>query len=390
MKTRHLLGSLLVAGALVAVGLWLSSGTVKAPQPQVSEATSCAAPANDVHTLPGRSQVNEAPPKNAEPDIPPEPPPAPLDNDPAAGRVWLRVVDADTQQPLADTQVELFPAGRDNNGSTFGYLNDATRPAPRRTDAEGRLALTVSPLEGEPDEDADVAFDDFARQASRLYVPVPPGWYPLVGTFRLGLAIYELTAKPTDAPIDVPVRRFASLTVNVRDQSGVPVSDAQLRLNVLTDSYEDTDWHDVFSGLPRAESRLFSPPKEDAVERELLPRQIVCKWNGEEKTEAELQEEMEDGDVEDLGFRPVGSFGTTEFDALPRLTVVAFAWHRLYGVVSARMDLGADANTLEVVFPNTRTAELHVRVNWSPKPDNPEDEIEVMLTDSGPYGRTGP
>lgn len=405
MQTRFLVVALAICGLLVVAGVSLSLSPNPAPRPQLP-------------TRPGFDFANEvqstleAAPSLDAPDLEPlptrlsEPPPPPeLDNDPAKGRVWLRLIDADTNRPLPNKRIDFVPAGYPGAGTGYGYLKEEPRPEPRRTDEDGLISLSVTTQdeersrqaeeddeEGDEDDEervqqhgAEVVLNPDMSEATFLHVPVPQGWYPLVEPYVLGESICALLGASATKPIDLLVRELASVNVVVRDKWGVPISDARVAVDLFSTERVQQQWLEAFS-----EHYLHWwddwADETRRVRMDIGQALIQCRVNGKLMPNAGYDDEA----LESERFVPAGQFGNLFLKDLPCLRIAVVAAHPLYGTAVASMELQSGRNTLDAFFTEPPNCELRVRFHWQPPPDDPAQEFGLELIRSGAFGVTTP
>lgn len=381
MQTRFPVVALAVSGLLVVAGVWLALTPKESPRPKVPTATGAdlmgyefddpleleSLPVNDVET---------SEPVNAKLTTPPIAPP--IVNDPATGKVWLRIIDADTNRPLAKKSVSLLPVGYAATNE-WRYLTEEPRPAPRFTDADGLLALSVST---ETAEECDVLFDVPNNEISFLLLPVPRGWYPCEDVYELTQRLFDLSDEPTTEPLTLWVRRNASVTVVARDRWGVPIHDAKLKVDLLIDDSAPGMWIETFCTPDYAEWFEDWQTDTNELRAELQTAQMRCTVNG-----AFMPDDDYDAEYwQDNEFTTTSNSGVAEYLDVPCISVGAVAWHPLYGTATATLKLESGRNSLDVFFTEPPCAELRVRVNSLPASDDPEDEVGIGLKRSGPYG----
>lgn len=293
MSTRRVLPLLALVPllAFVAAWLWLQSDqrpVSPANGGPVASADNSPAPLE----LPQPGTAGPEPAANAAQPlvIAPPPPPPEVTNDPAKGEVWLRVLDASTNQPLARTTCNLWGllsrqadgyAKFDGQGE---YPDDSGRIVlPLRvadTDERGllKLSATVAALDMaellrlRPSYEGETrhlsGFDvDFPPEKVGLVYPVPEGFEPVTPPHELAAQVAELREKPLGHALDVRVRPAPSLCGTVTDVSGQPIAGARVAAFPVLPTESTFAWTILRSAPYRATLEVYwtdTPPMNEA------------------------------------------------------------------------------------------------------------------------------
>jgi hypothetical protein len=380
MQKRFLVVALAVLGLLVLVSFWQASEPPARAKPlKPSELPLDGEPVAGGQPLEARlpDKPLDSPTTEQPRELLP-PPPAPLvENDPAKGRIWLRLIDARSNRPVANKQVELLPAGYTGADTEYGYLMDSPRPASRATNSDGLIGLSVVSQDEISEEPADVILNTELEEAVLLHVPVPNGWYPLVDVYDLGREIHWLGTQPSAIPIDVFVMQLAStLRIVVRDEWGVPLPDARLDyLTLYTGSAAD-EWLSMAEDPPGCTEESEWTGWAEYRRRECTRESVT--------TSFKLLDE-EAGAVYYLpGEEP--AYGSVLLRNLPCVMVGAVGWHPVYGFGSASLQLVPGSNELNVYLHPEGGATLNVRVEWVGELPGGENGPQLELASSGPCG----
>lgn len=236
MRTKQIVIPLvlLVAAGLLAAWQLLAPAPAKAP-PSGNLPLGNAAAINHSEPLKPDSEPLD------EPKLP-APPSAPeVVNDPAKGTIWLRVIDASTNQPLANTECEMWRLRflPRHEGPAFEGMSagapDAGVSKPRRhppldrrsTQADGLLELSAA--EARATGDTELAKDVvFSGQQVDCLWPLPAGYEPAEDPAAAVARLSQLSHTPSTRPVDCFVRRAPGLTVTVKDAAGVPAPQTQV------------------------------------------------------------------------------------------------------------------------------------------------------------------
>lgn len=377
MQTRYFVFILLALVALSLVAFWQISTPAERPRVQIPGRPSM----DEVGAAPAAPLPDDTAPLVNEPEILDAPPPAPaVTNDPSQGRVWLRVIDAATNRPLANTACRLMPA-RWQEWGDFEF-DESPRPALERTDADGLLSLTVQVLadETEPDPAVQVVIETGAEETLRLHFPVPPGWYAVESSQELAEQLYALTQQPVTTPVDVRVQRLASVQITARDRYGMPIPDAWLRATLLLDDYEDREWLQLFCECDWELGEGWEAEAED-FRREVREDQVHCTLIGAPIEPPEVPWYAETAAA-------ANQFGGISLRDLPCHDIGVVAWHPRYGTGQTRVRLQGGRNHVDVFFREELTCELRIRVLWSADVDYDRD-LDIELRRTTPLGLAG-
>jgi hypothetical protein len=381
MNRRSLLFALIVCGGLVMVGIWQLNTPAprgKALKPsdieaRLDEDTEAARPPSG--ELPG-SPLNEPTPQPKKLAPPPAAPS--VENDPAKGRIWLRLLDAETNQPLRMTPCELLQLKRNE------ALFDIARTEERRvTDLDGLIALSVVIV-------ADSRFQEEAESAEVVWyysthevlrVPLPKSYMPATGATDVARAMKELLEVPSDVPIDLYYTREATLRIVARDEWGQPLPAALLEYywHPLNDSADE--WmclHD--------EVGSFSMPSE-------WPRWFESRRQEYRSQAASAVFEERDafgGRVDNAIRVEYGSSelakGSTVIRGLPCVRFAAIGSLSGIGIGDAIIDLQPGGNELNVYLRTQPTCTLNVRIEWYGEKLNENESATVWVRPAAPFG----
>ena len=384
MQTRFLIAALAGCALLVLGAFWQIAQPDERPRTRVPGSVS----------LDDLDDIDEAP-LPAEPELEPDepapleapPPPPLLANDPGKGTIWLRVIDAATNRPLANTNCRMIPSGV--FWGAYTYNSDLPPKGVRKTDHAGLLSFTsvIADADQTGREDEFDGYDVIIRsdpyETYRYLTPVPAGWYAEGEIDDVNYAIYELSEQPTQRPVDIYVRRMASVRISARDRYGVPIPDAQLRPNLIIGDSGAEDWLDAFGDQDIVYHQTESWREEaNELRREIRADQVSCTLLGArvEQDEPDVPWYVEEAAA-------ANQFGSVSYRNLPCVGVGVLAWHPRYGTATARMDLQSGSNELNVYFREDLACELRVKVDWMPIPDE-RPEIELQIQRTGPQGKS--
>jgi hypothetical protein len=371
MQTRLLIA--LSAGALVVLAaFWQLHATPESVRPRIPSRMDV-----DEQAAAGISPLeSDFAPLRDPAELPlSEPPPAPaVNNNPARGTLWLRVIDADTNRPLADTHCPLLRT----NG--YNFEPDERQALPARTDALGMIeldALVVESTDGDPWAEV-VVWSDY-HEVGVSHLPVPRGWYFPGSVYDFNQAILELLEKPSRLPLDVRVRRTASVRITLRDRYGLPVPHGMLAPTLLMQDDYAFEWLRSFG----PELELASPEgwASDArdLRQDIRVEFIKCELIGGGVAEEPRYPWMDEEGV------AANQFGSLDLTGLPCTSLGVLAWHPRYGLATASARLQSGHNNLDVYFRDDLAGELRVKVLWPDGPDGVDDlSFELMRT--GPEG----
>lgn len=173
-------------------------------------------------------------PTTSAPELPPlkEPPPKPATkNDPASNKVWFRLLDAETNRPIANRPYNFASFGIYEEGRQWWHAYNSF--GDDRTDAHGLLAGTFrdftreprkQPKPGEPptperESDLTVGHGGLERRAYPLAQNYEPGTPPA----ELEPLLLAFAQGKYAEVIDVRLRRMRKVTGTVVDSAGRPV-----------------------------------------------------------------------------------------------------------------------------------------------------------------------
>jgi len=244
MRSKALF-ALAVTAALVLVAAWQSVDPAPATAPRISAQVSNVLAASS--PPPGTEHEREGVSLRAPAPQPPE-----VTNDPLKGEVWLRVIDAETNLPLANTECEMWAVSGDDeydyellgNTASVQHWRESNVPfSPRVTDALGCLRLSaridtqpmaaplaeeeVNPATPPPESSLPAVEAHWRPEHARMLVryPVPSGWQGYTPLQELGKELFALATTPRTSPVDVLVKRNPKLSGRVSDRDGAPVAE---------------------------------------------------------------------------------------------------------------------------------------------------------------------
>ncbi|MCA8910697.1 MAG: hypothetical protein KDB82_03245 [Planctomycetes bacterium] len=403
MQKQFLVPALAICGLLVLASVWQLSSS--GPKPKPSKPTELASLNEDALEGAPLEATSTAPPSleetaNARGQVTPDgiinkptqpPPPAPLvENDPEKGRVWVRLLDARSNQPLANTRCRLEAIS--NNASCFGDWYgrvDGTPAKSRSTDGNGLLSLSVQVMDDDSDEEpnAEVIFhaDGWVSNCS---IPIPPGWQPTFGMCAYIDGMVELLSAKATTPLDLPVAPAANLHVVVRDRWGVPLPDAELRFALV---YKEGGVSDL---LALRDDDLEQVDEDgmaywiDEYRSMAGNTGVSASFNGKPVAEVNYAPGIDDGPVFVSGDQrePVVRNGAATLRGLPCMRVIAAGWHSLYGFGTADLQMVPGSNELNVYLRGAPPGNLKVRVEWHGDGPDEDDELRLVMRNTGPYG----
>ncbi len=237
MQDRRLLVPLVLALAFGLLAAWQLLAPSRAGAPAGGNLPVNTIAATDI-SRPLDAVVDDARQNATGPITLPEPPAAPeIRNDPASGTLWLRVIDADTNQPLALADCELWPAIQMARWPSWGYIYNTddcdvgspTDPPQQRArpDEHGMLALRCELLATEPDNIRTLRDTDkqclLAPEGWRMMLPIPPGYEPAALASAVSARARELAKAAAPTPVDWLVRKAPGLRVTVCDAQQRPL-----------------------------------------------------------------------------------------------------------------------------------------------------------------------
>lgn len=391
--------TLLVLGALlVALFALQLRGTSHAPlrrsgESDVQEADTLQPrlPAM-IHT----SSASELPPLK-------EPPPKPATkSDPASNKVWFRLLDADTNRPIANTPA-IFASFHTYDDRTWWQASNSF--GKDKTDGDGLFAGTFRDYSRQPRAEAKPGEPPLPDDAD---LQVPEGElqqcpYPLAQN-------YEPKTPPTELEplllafaqgkyaeiIDVRLRRMRKVTGTVVNSLGQPVSGAGV-FAIPQRGYDNDaflqEWSYYYMDIP---------PDDDAWERPgtRTARIIQRHFEDERPTIRAIEGAMieprgEDSRPDRFRYTAVSkwaTFWTATSDAkgrfeiaeLPRGEWVIGAWHPAHGFTTQLVTLNQSDGEVTFALPNDNTATVDLTVEWVGAPH--EETLNLQVDAAGPFG----
>lgn len=383
MHTRFMIGGLIACALLVAVAILQLATPHEHVRPRVPTRlnTTPLGGTDGGQPLSAKQELEAAAALEATRPLP-EPPPAPeVESSTATGLIWLRVIDAVTNRPVVDTQcrcVVLPPTispWDEDQPPKRGLIH-------RATDDNGLISFTFGIFEKRQDVQHCEAAHITGEGTAWAPMPAPPGWYAEIDPYEINRFIASAGNGPQLRPLDIPVRRLASITVTPRDAYGVPIADAEVRVVPITDDFDGRfepwlpddmhslpmhSWldslHDIrtaaFGGITRAWLNGALLESDEGLTEELL----------------------------DLDFT-TGGRGVQRYSDLPLVRFAAFTWHPDHGFAAGEVQLLSGPNALDLTMQGDSLARLDVHIEWHGGTENIEfGKLELHLSQVSPYGR---
>lgn len=234
MRSRHLWPlSVLVALLLLAAWQLLLPEPAAAPRIEPFRPASSNAGTDSAG---GKSVADTPPAILARPPHPPAPPE--VVSDPKKGTIWLRVIHDDTNQPLSNTECELwlmkshreYSVAFDGKRPEGDWSESGLRPlGVRSTDADGLISLSAATHDGRNSAvpKTDVVLDSGWDSIACIH-PVPQGFQPWSEPLGLLRQIEALFDQPADRPIDARVRPRPGISGLVTDEHDQPLAGASV------------------------------------------------------------------------------------------------------------------------------------------------------------------
>lgn len=391
---------LVLAALLVALFALQLGGTSRAPMRQRGESDGPAAHASKprVPTIAPTAPKQELPPLQ-------EPPPKPATkNEPSSNKVWFRLLDAETNRPIANTPA-IFGSFTTYDDRTWWHASNSF--GEDKTNADGLIAGTfrdysrqprAEPKPGEPPlpDDADLQ----VSEGKLLNCP-----YPLTQNYEPGTSSADLQplllafAQGKYAEIiDVRLRKMRKVTGTVLDSLGQPVAGAGV-FAVPHRGHENDDFLQDWSYY-----YMDIPPNDEAWERpgtrtaKLIQRQFE-------------EERPTISAVKGVTIEPRGehsrpdrfrysalskwaTFWTATCDAqgrfemteLPRGEWVVGAWHPAHGFTTQLTSLIQSDGDVTLGLPNDNTASVDLTIEWVA--ESPPENVNISVSAADPYGRS--
>ena len=294
--------------------------------------------------------------------------------------IFIRVIDADTGKPLANTECRLHQVYFYDSSISYGHRYKSKKESiARKTDASGILRFTGAVFddtwdaaEGEKAGNVEVVFVegeyDYERGVHRYKLPVPEGWWPVTDC---GTAADALTkAFESRETVDVTVRRNADLEVAMLDSDGRRIEDANIALTLLGDRWEESEWASTYCDIyDFTWERFWARESQERLETGRALR-VNAAFEGKELQSpewgnAELQNTWRD--IPSAKFAIVGT-------------------HLTLGVAVAVEELRPGQNYVEIRIPTEPTADLNVRVEWHGEAPGQGAAPLIQLRKSSPLG----
>jgi hypothetical protein len=251
----------------------------------------------------------------------------------------------------------------------------------RATDDNGLISFTFGIFEKRQDVQGCEAAHITGEGTAWAPMPAPPGWYAEVDPYEINRFIASAGKSPQLRPLDIPVRRLASVTVTPRDAYGVPIPDAEVRVVPITDTFDGR----FESWLPEDMHSLSMHRWLDSLHdiRTAAFGGITRAWlngaplEGDEESTEELI---------DLDFAS-GGRGAQRYSDLPLVRFAAFAWHPSHGFVAGDIQLLSGPNALDLTMQDDSPVRLDIHVEWHGDTEVLDNQyLELYLNPVGPYG----
>jgi len=327
------------------------------------------------------------------------PPPKPLKrNDPTTGQIWFRLLDDDTNRPIANSAASFASFGLDGERVYWADL----RYSRETTDSDGVIVGRYRdgdkrpPIESlpEPTRNAEVVFE--GGHIVHACYPVADSYEPSIQPRQVLWLLQEFAQGRGAEVIDVRLRCTRRVCGQVVDAMGNPVAGAGVfAVPEVGDSngawieasscyYENTPDTPEFS--PRSGTRVSGLMREEfESSRPVMVRASVKA----EKPNAELNRPDR---LPYVGDFKSGEYWTSTTDAsgqfvisnMPRGTWVVGAWHGAHGFVRQTERLVDRDGQSELTLPDDQTASIELTVEWLGKPLEGLVEIGVDVAD--PFG----
>ncbi len=346
-------------------------------------------------------------PATATPGLPPlkEPPPKPATkNNPASNKVWFRLLDAETNRPIANAPITFATFSIQSDGELWWRASNSFREA--TTDGHGLMAGSFRDLAKQP------------RKESKPGEPVPPEpqtdlnaehgvlldrAYPLAKGYEPGTTPSELEPLLTAFArgeyrevIDVHLRKMRKVTGTVLDSLGQPVAGAGV-FAIPQRGYEnDTflqDWSYYYMDIP---------PNAEAWERPGTRTAKIIQRHFEDERPAvmavkgaTIEPPAEHNRPDRFRFAMLSkwaSFWTATSDAqgrfeiseLPRGEWVVGAWHAAHGFSTQLITLIESDSEKTLALPNDNTASVDLTIEWIGA--QPNETLTIQVDAAGPFG----
>ncbi|MCB9895583.1 MAG: hypothetical protein H6839_14135 [Planctomycetes bacterium] len=391
MQTRFFVAALAMLGAIVLAAVWQLNTEPRHSKPikprqfaganidePLQGGRALTPDASDVPILDDVEVQRDS--AEAKPVIAP-PPPAPLvENDPAKGKIWLRLLDSRSNRPLADADCALWRLPY-NEG---WYQREVV--GRRTADRDGLVGLSVGVVDADDEEDFSDDYNNAVWDVCLFYelvdwfsYPVPRGWQPVTPIDKLAESIGALKVADNNAPIDVLLAPSSTLRITARDEWGAPLPDAELEVRVIStgDSQELWYWMDE---APIDDLSLGNWNQEtDLFRRNHTRDGVICTLS--EEPEPDFEPRI-DSTVE---WQPVR--GSVFLKDLPQLSIGAMAWDPTFGFGQATVQLVPGSNELNVYLRPVASSTVKLRIEWLDDEPAALQQPYLQIHNVGPLGR---
>ncbi|MCA8915772.1 MAG: hypothetical protein KDB90_10200 [Planctomycetes bacterium] len=390
MQTRFLIAALATLGLLVLAAVWqlnTDKPQSKAVKPRVVSGANIDEPRDGGNPLRGdatdkpvlddiTAPVGSSSTKSA---ISP-PPPAPLvENDPAKGKVWLRLLDSRTNHPLVEANCELWHLPF-NEGWWQREL-----VAYRTTDRDGLLGLSAGLV---TEDNEDEVWDDFEKHAWEvclfyggvewITIPTPRGWQFAGDLDEVTRQVEALLEQGRSEPIDIAVVPNSTLRISARDQWGAPLPNARIECSALLSGMPGDLWFSMQPGDLEGQWEQGWSEYIDEFRRDQTRDGVICTLE---------RSEDEPGPDFSTDLELDRKYGSLFLKDLPPLKIGAMAWDPVYGFGEATVQLMPGSNELNVYLKPTNTCSVKLRIEWLDEEPAGEQLPYLQIVRTGPYGR---
>lgn len=330
---------------------------------------------------PAREEPAPEPPLREEPApeerTPAETPPRPdIVNDPASGRIWLRLVDADTGRAITDTDCRLMPVEYNAAAGMHFYTREAA--STRRTDAHGLIDFPAGVGEAPGADEFHITEEG---RASRLVVPVPQGWYPAGSLRDLAARVAELADQPNDRPVELRLRRLVDVEVVVRGPDGAPVPHAKLIvMPEVAGGSPPGEWLEAFR--PDIDVGVDWSTYTDGIKRGARESEVRAVFN-RKSLRGDHSADLDDFE-DDIAYADAS--GIHRIQQVPPMRLGVIAWHAMYEPGRGSAEINETNSRVEVELDEGGRGELRLRVVYLAGDGGPAESCSIDLSETGPFG----
>ncbi len=334
-----------------------------------------------------------------------EPPPKPAQtNDPGSNKVWFRLLDAETNRPIANTPAIFASFGIYEENRLWWHAFNSF--GDNKTDANGLFAGTFrdftrdprkQPKKGEPptpERESDLSSDHDGLD-SRVY-PLAQNYEPGTPPADLEPLLLAFAQGKYSEVIDVRLRKMRKVTGTVLDSLGQPFPGAGV-FAIPQRGYENDaflqDWSYYYMDIPPNDEAWERPGTRTAkiIQRyfeDQRPTFTAVKGATIEPRRSHTRPDR----FQYTGVSKWATFWTATSDAqgrfeiaeLPRGEWALGAWHAAHGFSTQLTTLIECDGEATIALPNDNTASVDLTVEWVGAP--PEETLTIQVDAAGPYG----